>query len=73
MFIYMYFSWTTNHYAIKAIKHDIKSSFRGSYHHYDAMTEELPWRTSLHVENYYLINNTGFMFYVFQFSVFNKN
>jgi len=37
MFICMFFSWAPNHYAIEAIGHCIRSSFRGLYHYYDAM------------------------------------
>ena len=40
MFICMFFSWAPNYFAIEAIEHCIKSSFRGPYHHYDAITEE---------------------------------
>jgi len=49
----MCFSWTPNHYAIKAIRHYISSSFREPYHHYDAMTEEdqLKWWTDFKLSN----------------------
>jgi len=51
MFICMFFSWAPNYFAIEAIEHCIKSSFRGPYHHYDAMTEEdqLKWWTDFKV------------------------
>ena len=47
----MFFSWTPNHYAFEAIGYYIRSSFRGLYDHYNAMTEEdqLKWWTDFKV------------------------
>ena len=44
---FLYCSWTPNYYASETIEHCIWSEFRGTYHHYDAMTEEdkLKWWT----------------------------
>ena len=51
MFICMFFSWIQNHHVIEAIGHCIRLSFKGSYHHYDVMTEEdqLKWWTDFEI------------------------
>jgi len=64
--ICLYCSWTPNHYTSDAIRHCIRSQFRGTYDYYDAMIEDdkLKWWTDFKVilifnYNFIQINQNG--------------
>ena len=56
--ICIFCSWTPNQHVVEAIKHCIRSSFRGSFYNYDAMTkdDQLKWWTDFKVTllNYHI-------------------